>query len=98
MAKANAAAIGTARYGELTVPLNHQPNDSPLDAVRKHWDFTQKLLMAMEADPQLWSWEIALVAQDLILLGKDVISPSIAAQIVMESAISMSKIDPDLIR
>lgn len=98
MAKANAAAIGTARYGKLTVPLNHQPIDSPLDAIRKHWGFTQKLLRAKEAEPQFWSWEIALVAQDLILLGNNVIPLEIAAQIVMESAISMSKINPQLIQ
>jgi len=44
-----------------------------------------------------WAWEIALVAQELIIQNKENTPPEVAAQIVMEMAISMSKIDPDKI-
>ncbi len=97
LAKANASAIGNEDYGNLTVPLMNQPIDHPIDAIKKHWDFTKKILQAKGAEPLFWSWEIALVAQDIIIAGKSVIDPKLAAQIVMEPAISMSKIDPSKI-
>lgn len=75
----------------------NQPIDHPIDAIKKHWDFTKKILQAKGAEPLFWSWEIALVAQDIIIAGKSVIDPKLAAQIVMEPAISMSKIDPSKI-
>jgi len=97
LAKSNAEAVGGGDYGVLSVSANHQPKDQPLSAIRKHWEFTENILRAKGVDPLAWSWEIALVAQDIIILGKDAVDPTLAAQIVMESAISMAKIDPDLV-
>lgn len=97
LAKINAEAVGESDYGALTVSSNHQPKDHPLLSISKHWEFTEKILRAKGVEPLAWSWEIALVAQDIIVLGKDAVDPTLAAQIVMEPAISMSKIDPELI-
>lgn len=97
LAKANASSVGNDDYGKLTVPKHHQPKDHPTEAIQKHWVIAKKLLEAKGSEPLMWSWEIAIVAQELIILGKQAISPEIAAQIVMEPAISMSKIDPNKI-
>jgi len=97
LAKLNTQAVGSKNYGKLNISKKHQPKHHPIEAIKIHWGLTEKLLKAKGGNPLMWSWEIALVAQDLIILGKQAIQPSLAAQIVMEPAISMSKIDPNLI-
>lgn len=97
LAKSNAAAIGSKSYGKLTVQDKHQPRELPVEAIKKHWKMTKDLLDSTGSNPLVWGWQIALVAQDVIVSGKDVIEPGLAARIVMEPAISMSKIDPNTI-
>jgi hypothetical protein len=97
LAKHNAQTVGNPDYGSLTLPQNHQPIDHPLEAVKKHWAVTETLLKANGTEPLMWSWEIASVAAEIIILGKQAIPPETAAQLVMEPAISMSKIDPILV-
>lgn len=97
LAKHNAETVGDPDYGTLTLPKNHQPIDHPIEAIKKHWQITEKLLKAKGTEPLMWSWEIATVAADIIILGKQAIPPEIAVQLVMEPAISMSKINPNLV-
>lgn len=96
-AKRNANLIGTPEYGTLSVPNKHQPKHHPIKSVIKHWQLTKKLLEAKGSDPLTWSWEIAMVAQEVIILSKGILPPEVALQLVMEPAISMSKISPSKI-
>ena len=94
IAKENAERIGLASYGVPDAISGHPVKDLPLVALQKHWIKVREILEFNKVEPIYWGWEIAYVAQGLILEGKDIIPPHIAAEIVMEAAIPMSKIDP----
>lgn len=98
MAAVNAKRLGTQAYGRIDVAVNHQPKDSPQVALKKHWKLTEQIIRAKQSEPMAWSSELAMIAQDLIVLHKDILQPEIALQIFMQSAISMSKIDPAIIQ
>jgi len=88
------ASVGSSDFGTLSVPADHQPAEQPIDTLKKQWAICYKVLSELNADPFFTGWYFALAAQMLILKGKTVIDPTLAGQIVMESAVSMAKIDP----
>lgn len=94
IAKNNAERVGAENYG-VPDPISGYPiGELPLIALQRHWKSVKDTLEATGAEPVMWGWEIALVAQDIIVQSKEDIPPDVAAQIVMEAAIPMSKIDP----
>lgn len=97
LAEHNAETVGNPTYGVLTLPQDHQPKEHPLQAIKKHWGVTEKFLKAKGTEPLMWSWEIATVAADVIALSKQAMPLEMAVQLIMEPAISMSKIDPKLV-
>jgi hypothetical protein len=97
LARQNVLSLGTPHFGELTVSKNHLPLEHPKIAIEKHWHLTEKLLLAYNIKPDNWGIEIASVAADIIILVKEALPPEIAAQLVIQPAISMSKIDPNSI-
>lgn len=92
-----ADTCGTPAFYDMNLPKDHQPHIMPLEALRRFWPDCQALLTAAGADPVHWGWIIAQAAQTLILQGKDVLEPEMAAKIVMEAAIPMSKVSPDAV-
>jgi len=92
-----ASTLGGPDFGKLSVPEAHQPHEQPLQSLTKQWAAAYKLVKAQLGNPLFTGWYFAHAAQMLIIEAKDVIDPTLAARIVMESAIAMAKVDPQSI-
>lgn len=74
------------------------PKMMPLEALKSYWGDTFVLQQEIyEQDPLFLGWNFARSAQVLMEYAKDVIDPGYAAKVFMESAIRMSKINPQLV-
>ncbi len=89
--------LGGPNFGRLSVAREHQPHEQPLQSLTKQWAAAYKLVQSQLGNPLFTGWYFAHAAQMLIVEAKDVIDPTLAAQIVMESAIAMAKVDPQSI-
>jgi hypothetical protein len=87
-----ARTIGTNRFGVPRLPREHMPHKLPRAALEEHWRFILTELAAR--DPAHWPYDLAAAAQWQMLTGRDTIDLPVAARIVMEAAIPMSKVDP----
>jgi hypothetical protein len=87
-----ARSIGTNRFGVPRLPREHMPNKLPRAALEEHWRAIRAELESR--DPSGWPYDIAAAAQWQMLTGRDTIEAPLAARIVMEAAIPMSKVDP----
>ncbi|WP_158813144.1 hypothetical protein [Methylocapsa sp. S129] len=88
--------MGTAAFGTPTWPDNEVLQESPKQSLR-HWPRIKTIFITAGDDPLHWSLKLAIAAQRLIEASKGIIPAQKAAFIVMEAAISMSKIDPRLV-
>lgn len=96
-----AATVGSAEYGVLSVPEEHQPHISPKAALELFWMPTVGILthkkdfggMRSNLEPEYWPIIIAIVAHTFLGQTKEIIDPLIAGRIVVESAIIASKYD-----
>lgn len=85
--------IGTKEFGVLRIPEVHRPGHASIDYLKAFWPTLFSVAKQFCQHPSEWPILFGLAAQNIILQGKEVIDPSIALTIVMESAIPMSKID-----
>jgi hypothetical protein len=92
MIKHCAATVGGQDFGIPRVPDAYMPEILPREAVSRFWPETRRKLA--NAEPMSWPLHLAMAARTLIMDLKDAVRPDIAVQIVMESAVPMSKIDP----
>jgi hypothetical protein len=53
--------------------------------------------MGRSVPPEYWPLISALVAQQFIRMTKDTLDPRIALALLMESAIAMSRVDPQTV-
>lgn len=88
-----AETAGTTSFGLPRLPDGHLPTILPRDAVNRYWPEARRIL-GDSPDPLTWALDAASAAQQLMLGMKDRIDPVLAAQVVMEAAIPMSRIDP----
>jgi hypothetical protein len=89
------AAIGTEKFGVPTYQGAAPAADLPINFLKALWPTYFPMFQKYGIDPDDWPIAVGLAAQDIILQGKDVIDPTAAVRIVMESAIPMSKIRTD---
>ena len=90
-----AETVGTGSFGLPRLPDGHVPNILPRDAVNRYWPEARRILASRpDPEPMTWALDVAVAAQQLMLGMKDRIDPLLAAQVVMEAAVPMSRIDP----
>lgn len=86
--------IGTSEFGVPELPEGHGAGDLPLNYLKVIWPslvaVVDKFCDRIAERPILFG----LAIQNIIEMGKDSIAPDLAAKVVMESAIPMSKVDP----
>jgi hypothetical protein len=92
-----ARTIGTPQYGVPRLPGAHMPQKLPFQALTEHWRVVHGELVASNRDPAGWPYDLAVAAQWQMQTSQDRVSLPLAAAIVMEAAIPMSKIDPDTV-
>ena len=84
---------GTLEFGTPAYLTKLQLKEPPWQALR-HWPRIKTILVTAGKEPLHWPLEIAAAAQKLIEERDQEMAADIAALIVMEAAIPMSKIDP----
>jgi hypothetical protein len=87
--------VGGAAFGKPRVPAEHTPHDLPLNYARSLWPALAPTIKKFCTNPEHWPVLLGLSIQDVIGMGKPVLDPCLALQIVMESAIPMSKVKLD---
>ncbi len=92
-----ASSVGGDTFGSLRVAKDHQPSEEPIESLRRQWPNGQAWLRETGFDPMFTGWYFGTAAQKIILSAKDSLDPVVAAQIVMEAAVAMAKIDPKTI-
>jgi hypothetical protein len=85
---------GTPEFGRPRIPTGNQPGDLPVNYVRALWQPMVLTLRKFCGGPHEWHIAFGLAAQEAITLAKGAIDPGMAATIIMESAVPMSKMDP----
>lgn len=93
MFKYCAETVGSPQFGFPNLPDGCTPSMLPRDALTRFWPQVLKMLR-VGSDPLTCAVDVATAAEQLMLSMKDEIDPALAARIVMESAIPMSKVDP----
>jgi len=83
---------GTPAFGKPRVPDGHAAHDLPINYVKALWPALFPIIQKFCVNPEHWPILLALSIQDAIGMGKQTLDPCIALQIVMESAVPMSKV------
>ena len=89
-----ARTVGTRRYGIPRLPPAHMPHKMPRAALDEHWRIVQQEFVTSSRSPAEWPYDLAWAAQWQMITSRDQVALPLAAAIVMEAAIPMSKIDP----
>lgn len=89
-----ARTIGTPRFGVPRLPAEHAPRKTPRAGLVGHWADVLRALQASARTPSDWPYDLACAARWQMLNGRDRLALPLAAKIVMEAAIPMSKVDP----
>lgn len=88
------STVGGETFGIPRLPAEHQPREKPREALNRFWPPVKAMLTSRGIEPVRWPLEIAVAIHRLISRIKGEIDPALAATIVMEAAIPMSKVDP----
>ena len=87
-------SVGTPEFGKPRLPPGHDEiRFTPQESLELLWQpFVASLLQALEVPAADWLLACGLAIQELMAQGKNVLAPHLAATIVMECAVPMSKI------
>jgi len=88
--KHNSSAVGTEQFGKPRVPAHHMPHEPPIAYVRSLWPRLEPFVRTFCPNPEHWPILLSLSIQEVIVMGKSLLDPCLALQLVMESAIPMS--------
>jgi len=86
--------VGTKEFGVPQLPENHRPRELPVNYLKGTWPHLLAVVDKFCDGAHERSILFGIAIQQIIQMGKDSIAPDMAAKVVMESAIPMSKIDP----
>lgn len=92
-----AATVGGPEFGVPRLPPEHMPHRPPLALLDKFWNPMRNIVAEQEVPPLDRPMIHGLTTQVMLMNVRDAIDPDLAARIVMESAVPMSKVDPDRI-
>lgn len=93
----NAKTIGTPVFGIPRLPKEHEPLETPLEALHATWPQVRAIEKAHHISSEHLGWVCAMAAQKVIIQKSNKIDPSLAAKIFAESAFPMSKMNPDTV-
>lgn len=89
-----AASVGGPAFGKPRVPDKHRAHDTIENYAATLWPALRRIVTFYCDEPAEWPLLFGCASQEAIVMAKDVIAPDISLRIVMESAITSSKIDP----
>jgi hypothetical protein len=89
-----ASTVGSDKFGVPRLPASNMPHATPFDLLNKFWNPIRNHLAISTDTPGSWPYVLGQATQILMIRAKGVIDPALAAKVVMEAAIPMSKCDP----
>jgi hypothetical protein len=92
-----AATVGSELFALPRLPDKHLPHELPRKALQRQWQHVQPLLEKAGGSPMQWPAILGVVASILMRQTAAVLDPAIAARILMEAAIPMSKMNPQTV-
>ncbi len=92
-----ARSIGTRLFGVPRLPREHMPHKMPRAALDEHWQMVRNEFETSGRAPSDWPLDLAAAAQWQIANSPGQLDLALAARIVMEAAIPMSKVDPSTV-
>ena len=92
--KRTASTIGSKEFGTPNLTREHLPHKPAIELLQKYWNLARNSLVVAKQEPLQWPFILGKATRDLILKGGKAIDPTLAAQVVMEAAVPMSRIDP----
>jgi hypothetical protein len=87
-----AKSVGTNTFGIPRLPEGHPVQALPRTYLEWLWPKFSPAVERFCPNPDQWPLLFGLLLQNLLLHTKDVLAPRIALQVIMESAIPMSKV------
>ena len=87
------ATVGSAQFGVPRLPEGHGTGSLPINYLNAFWPKVLPIAQRFCEEPAHLPMVFALAIQHAILMGKDVIDPTLAGTIAMECAVPMSKVD-----
>jgi hypothetical protein len=89
--------VGGTDFGVPRLPPEHMPQQPPFELLEKFWNPVRNFMATSVGSPSHWPLVLGYAAQLAIKRAKGLVDPGMAARIVMEAAIPMSKVDPQRI-
>jgi hypothetical protein len=93
MIKHSAETIGNQEFGVLRVEKEHQAKELPQESLKSLWPVFEPMLDAYTDKPLEWPLCFAVAIQEAMVMTQGKIDPKVAMTIVMESALTTSKVD-----
>ncbi len=93
-----AKTLGSDKFGIPNVPENHRVQEKPIDFLKALWKQVNPVVERYIESPVEKPILFGLAAQKAIEMSKDIIPPEMAAQVLMESAVPMSRIGPEWLK
>ena len=79
------------------VARGHLPHRMARLTLNENWHPVHESLARAARPPMAWPFDLARAAQQLMLMGEDMLALPLAAKLVMEAAIPMAKVDPQTV-
>lgn len=85
--------LGTEQFGVPRVDPDHAPGDTPLNYLKATWPGVFPMARRLCPAPEHWPLMFGLAVQRAIAEAAPTFPPAPALQIVMDTAVAMSKVD-----
>ncbi|SFU85505.1 hypothetical protein SAMN05216350_106214 [Polaromonas sp. YR568] len=85
--------VGGESFGIPRLPDGHKPGDLPINYLKSLWPVMLNVIHPFCKESVEWPILFGFAIQEVMDLSKTAIKPDLALQVVMESAIPMSKVD-----
>lgn len=89
------STVGGKGFGIPQMPDNHRPAELPINLVKSLWPALLPVVDKFCLSPVERPYLFGFCAQEVIEMGKNAIAPGMAAKLLMECAVPMSKIGPE---
>lgn len=89
-----AETVGGGAFGTIRFPEGTAAGDTPINYLIHFWHVVPEIAYPLGIDEREWPTLFGIAAQNCLSMAREVIAPTVALTLFMESAIAMAKVDP----
>ena len=90
-----AETVGGGAFGTIRFPEGTAAGDTPINYLIHFWHVVPAITHPLGIDEREWPTLFGIAAQNCLVMAREVIAPTVALTLFMESAVAMAKVDPD---